>query len=177
MRFTLALLMILIVAPALADESRPLFYSRADITVMRQSMPPLPWSPSEKTTAAGMIFDAEIRDGTTFYNQSGWINLASPNPTQAIMLVFGAPLLAPIAPAPNYAPLDFLLLDQQGTVLQIFPKLRLSSLQDEIYPTKPISAFLLLRGGTSETYSIKPGDYVLYGLFKRPPKVIEAPEK
>jgi hypothetical protein len=176
MRIVLALAL-MIAAPAFADESLPLLYTRADVTLVRQSMPPLPWGPSETSSSAELVLDTEIRDGATLYNQSGWINLASPESTHAIMLVFGAPVLAPIASSQNYASLDFLLLNRQGTITQIFPKLRLSSLQEEIYPAEPLSAFLLLRGGTCENYSIKPGDYVLYSLFKRPPKMMSAPEK
>lgn len=161
--------------PACADESLPLLFTRANVTVVRKSMPPLPWSPAEPAANPEMVFDTEIRDGTTLYNQSGWINLSSPGASQSILFAFSAPVIAPIIPSQNYAALDFLLIDRQGTIIQILPKLRLSTLQEEIQPSKPISAFMLLRGGTCEAYSINPGDYVLHGLFKRPPKVIAAP--
>jgi hypothetical protein len=163
---------------ALADENIPLLYTRTEIAIMRHHVPPLPWASDVPAAPAEAIFDTEIRDGATLYNQAGWYNLSGPSSSGAVLLVFGAPVLAPIAPSSNYVLLDILLLDAKGTVLQIFPKLRLSSLEEEIYPAQPVAAFLFLKGGTCETMSITPGDYVKYKLFHRPPDTLSAaPEK
>jgi hypothetical protein len=172
MRFWLCVSLLLIAPSLRAEDSIPLVYTRANITLVQKSVSPLPWQSDQTPAGSEVTFDTEIRDGDTFYNQEGWFNLAGPAAGSAVMLVFGAPLLAPITKSPNYAPLDVVLLNEQGTVMQIFPKLRLSSLQEEIYPAQPISAFLFLQAGTCEALSISPGDYVSYKLFKRPPKTL-----
>ena len=176
-RLAFAMIVWVLLMPfAKADESVPLFYTRTNLTLIRQSVKPLPWNPAESASAADINFDTEIRDGATLYNQQGWYNLSAPSENSAVMLVFGAPLLAPITPSANYAPLDILLIDSHGTVIKIFPKLRLSSLQEEIYPDQPITAFLFLRSGACEALSINPGDYVQYKIFKRPPATLEPPQ-
>lgn len=176
MRFLIYILLTLTggIPSAIAD-SVPLLYTRSDITIMRHSMPALPWKPDATSTEASVVFDTEIRDGATLYNQQGWYNLNAPEALKAVMLVFGAPVLAPIIPSASYAPIDIVLIDKEGTVLQIFPRLRLAALEEEIYPAQPVSAFLFLKGGSCEALSIAPGDYVVYKIFKRPPKALDAP--
>ena len=163
---------------AVANDAVPLFYTRTNIRVIRSSVNeplPLPWQ--EKTEIASvtrdLIFDVEVRDGSTFYNQQGWINVGRLGENTGLLLTFGAPIVAPIVPAAQYAPLDILMLNDEGKILQILPKLVLSELSEEIYPENPISAFLIIDGGSSESLSIVPGDTIEYKLFKKPPVVLQ----
>jgi len=165
-------LVVACISPAAADNSVPLLYTRSDVAIMRHALPPLPWKPDAAPSEAEVIFDTEIRDGATLYNQQGWYNLNAPETMKAMMLLFGAPMLAPVVPSASYAPIDILFIDKEGTIVQIFPRLRLAALEEEIYPAQPVAAFLFLKGGSAEALSITPGDYIVYKIFKRPPKAL-----
>jgi len=177
------LLLALPVASVMADPSSPLLYSRANIVITRKvvplkTIPPLPWQKGPAATvpdAAGVGFDVEVRDGMTLYNQKGWFNLSSPSEKNGVLMVFDAPGLPPVTPATQYAPLDILLIDREGTVLQIIPDIKLSELDQDIVPSSPVLAFLFLKGGLCQKLSINPGDVVEYKLFKKPPTVLSAP--
>jgi hypothetical protein len=176
--YVLIFLAFLIPMPvALASNAEPMFYNRATIVITRHHVPQLPWQAAnaEPSKDEGLVFDTEIRDGSSLYNQKGWFNLSSPSQESAIMLTFGAPVLAPVIPTAEYAALDILMLNKEGTILQILPSLQLSNLQEDIYPSSPITAFLLLKGGTCKTLSIMPGDIVNHPIFKRPPTVLTTP--
>jgi uncharacterized membrane protein (UPF0127 family) len=164
----------LLTGSAFADETTPLSYSRGQIAIERASAPLLPWqAPGQK--APPLTFEVEVRDAMTLYNQQGWFNLSGPSPDSGVLLAFGAPTQAPILPSAQYAPLDILLIDKEGKILQIIPNLLLTELEQEIYPAAPVLAFLFLKGGTSERFSIRPGDSVEHKLFRKPPVILSAP--
>lgn len=170
MRAWIFCIALLIASAATADESTPLFYTREPIGIRHQAASQeLPWREEILT------FDAEIRNATAFYNQQGWINLSPPPEQSGVLLLFAAPTVAPITPSQNYAPLDILLINKEGRILQIFPKMVLASLEESIYPADPLNAFLLLNGGSCEKFSIQPGDWVEYKAFKKPPPTLTAP--
>lgn len=182
MRYLLWIFAFIITAPALAlDASAPILYSRASIPIVRgtpPSDPLMPWQDSKatpQTQEPSVVFDTEVRDAMTLYKQDGWYNLSSPQDTNAILLMFSAPGIAPIEPSAHYAALDILMIDEQGKILQIVPNVKLSALEQEILPESPILAFMFLRGGLCEKLSIQPGDHVQYKLFKKPPTVLTAP--
>jgi len=179
--FTIILL--LLSTTALADTSTPLLYSRANITILRKAPPqkalqPLPWQKGQAVAVPDVPsvgFDVEVRDGMTLYNQKGWFNLSSPSEKNGLLMVFSAPGLAPIIPSTQYAPLDILMIDHEGTITQIVPNIKLSELDQDIIPSSLVLAFLFLKGGLCQKLSINPGDVVEYPLFKRPPTVLSAP--
>lgn len=164
------------IAPAHADESIPLLYSRSNIVIKREHPPQpelLPWQkPEDVPPQTDIALDVEVRDAATFYNQKGWYNLSAPADNSGVLLAFADPAMAPITPSSQYAPLDILMIDKQGKIKQIAPKLVLSDLSEEIYPKDPVQAFLLLRGGACAKLFISPGDTVEYKLFKKPPPVL-----
>ena len=180
-------LMFLCLAPysAQADNSTPLYFSRATATIIRSdppqkaAPPTLPWEKGKKAApvkeAPAVPFDVEVRNGMTMYNQSGWFNLSSPTEKSGVLLLFPAAGLPPIVHLTQYAPLDILMIDHQGTITQIVPNIKLSELDEDITPSSPITAFLFLNGGACEKLSIHPGDIVEYKAFKRPPVVLSAP--
>lgn len=177
MRCLLYAWVLLAAMPALADISAPLLYTRTEMRVLRASPPDdafLPWEDKSRGDK-GVILDTEIRDGATFYNQQGWFNLSGLSENHGVLLAFAAPVIAPVSPSDQYTPLDVLMIDKEGKILQIIPKLVLSELDRDIYPANPILALLFLKGGACERLSIKPGDYIEYKLFKKPPAVITAP--
>jgi uncharacterized membrane protein (UPF0127 family) len=177
-RILLALLLLTLAIPAAqADESTPLFYTRTTILIRRAHVPPpappmFPWQKAAEPQNSGLAFDVEVRDAMTLYNQEGWFNLSGPSENSGVLLAFSAPGIAPIVPSQQYVPLDILLIDKEGTIVQIIPNLLLSELQQDIYPEKPVLAFLYLKGGSCADLSISPGDIVEYKLFKRPPVVL-----
>jgi uncharacterized membrane protein (UPF0127 family) len=177
-----ALLFLALVIPgaAMADESLPLTYTRTHIIIARKhisepAQPVLPWLPQGQATAnANLIFDVEVRDAASLYNQKGWFNLSSPSEKSGILIVFAVPTVAPISPATQYSPLDILFVNREGKITQILPNINLSELQEDIYPASPILAFLFLKGGASESLAIAPGDEVQYKLFRKPPTILNA---
>lgn len=164
-------------ASAAADESAPLFYTRTSVRIVRAAPPAdafLPWEDKIRGDK-GVVINAEMREGAVMYNQRGWFNLSSPSPDGGVLLVFSAPAMAPVAPSSQYAPLDILMIDKEGRIVQIVPGILLSDLQEDIYPPSPVVALLFLQGGLCERAGIRPGDYVEHALFKKPPTVLTAP--
>jgi uncharacterized protein len=163
---------------AMADEAVPLLYSRDRITIVPQSTPAIQLAPAPGETLTQTpppvphVFDVEVRDALVLYRQEGWFNLSSPSETEGTLLAFSAPTIAPIQHAEQYSPLDILLIDPQGKIIQIIPSIRLSELNKEIYPEKGVLAFLFLQGGICEKLAIRPGDEVEHALFKKPPTVL-----
>lgn len=165
---------------AWAKEYLPFTYSRGPVVIVRkQTDKPqtqiLPWQQADNS--AGLVFDTEIREAAGFYQQNGWFNLSAPAERQGVLLIFPAPSQTPIDRSANYAPLDILFIDAQGRILQIAPNIKLSELRETITPAAPVLAFLLLKGGSSQSYGIQPGDEVDYELFRKPPDVIGLPPK
>ncbi|MFO0389012.1 MAG: DUF192 domain-containing protein [Alphaproteobacteria bacterium] len=119
-----------------------------------------------------LILDVEVKDALNFYRQDGWINLSAMREGHAVLLAFEQLSQDPILPASNYAPMDILMVDEQGKITEIAPSLTLASLEQEIYPQKPVKAFVLMASGSTEKMGIKPGDEVVYSIFKKPPPVI-----
>lgn len=173
----LLLLLLALSAPARADQSTPLFYNRTEITIERQALPaPLPWQgESRPQEQSGITFDVEVRDAASFYNQKDWFNLSGPTDDSGVLLAFSAPTLAPVIRSKQYAPLDILMVDNEGKIIQIVPNIMLADLQREILPKNPVLAFLFLKGETCQRLSIAPGDVVVYDIFTRPPTVLSEP--
>jgi uncharacterized membrane protein (UPF0127 family) len=167
--------------PVHAMQQGTLTYTRTEIVLMRASMldkgpAPLPWQrDSLPADSPGVIFSVEIRDGMTLYNQEGWYNLSGLSQKNGLLLLFSAPGIAPLAPMSQYAPLDVLMVDKEGTVIQIMPNLVLANLEEDMMPQSPILAFLFLPGGTCEANGINPGDRVIHKAFKRSPAVLTTP--
>lgn len=168
----LTLLIWLLPACAHAADSVPLFFTRSELIIQRAALPaseaPLPWQSIAPADLA-LSFDIELRDGGALYQQKGWFSLDMPADGTGMLLYFGAPILAPIPPASQYAPLDILLLDGQGRIAHIFPNLVLAELTEEIESPSPVVAFLIVRGGLCEARGIRSGDTVEHPLFKKPP--------
>lgn len=172
----------LLVSEGLAREGA-LTYSRTHIIIMRASAdadspPPLPWRDAQASAdSPGIIFDVEIRDASILYHNDGWYNLSGPSEKSGVMLMFSAPTIAPLMASAQYAPLDILMVDSEGTINQILPNLMLSQLTEEIMPERPVKAFLFLQGGICKAMGIQPGDRVLYKKFRQPPTVLSIPAK
>lgn len=181
--------------PANAQSNSQIDYVRTNIILRRKSMPgpkpapaseqPMPWQhdesiirPTPEETEQenpDIVLDVEIRDGMSLYNQSGWFNLTSYSEKQGVMMAFSKPDLKPIVRSTQYAPVDILFIDKQGTVTQIVPNILLSDLEDDIYPSAPILAFLFLKGGTCAYMNVNVGDEIQYSLFKKPPLILNSP--
>ncbi len=165
-------------APLYAREL-PMFYSRANVTLVRTHLPEppapaLPWQDVVKENPE-VTLDVEVRDATTLTKQKGWFNLSSLSDKKGVMAVFATESLSPIGASSQYAKLDILLADREGKITQIIPNISLAELEQDIYPASPVLAYLFLKGGTCERLSIAPGDFLEHTLFKKPPTVLSAP--
>lgn len=158
--------------------TQPLVYSVGKLIIEKSSYPIK--EEIAQTQDAGaqlrvpmqLMLDAEVKDALNFYRQDGWINLSAMREGHAVLLAFEQLSQDPILPASNYAPMDILMVDEQGKITEIAPSLILASLEKEIYPQKPVKAFVLMASGSTEKMGIKPGDEVVYSIFKKPPPVI-----
>jgi uncharacterized membrane protein (UPF0127 family) len=171
-----SLLSLTIPAHATTDGSvaQPLVYSVSKIIIDRKVHLERADVKEATTTAIPqqLMLDAEVKDALNFYRQDGWINLRAMREDHAVLLVFEQLSQDPILPASNYAPIDILMVDEQGKITEIAPSLILASLEQEIYPQKPVKAFILLAGGSTGRLAIKPGDEVIYSIFKKPPPIV-----
>lgn len=162
------------------NNSTPFYYARTNIVINRKSLPPLqplPWQDKPTPQDPTLAFDIEIRDGMSLYNQNGWFNLSSYSEQNGVMLAFSEPTIQPIVRSAQYAPVDILFIDKNGKITQIIPNILLSELDQEIYPSSEILAFLFLKGGSCKNLSINAGDEVQYSLFKKPPLILNAPQE
>ena len=120
-----------------------------------------------------------MRDATGNYKpnarneQAGWYNLNGLEEHKGVMMFFKEPVLLPITRLMEYAPLDIVFIDNVGTITQILPSVKLSTLDHDIVPEKPVLAFLFLQGGVAERLSINPGDEIENALFKKSELIID----
>lgn len=162
------------VTPAEALDVSSFAYRRDNVTIHRQNMQPLlPWQ-SEAIPYPALTWSMEIRDAALFYKQEGWYSLSSPATGQGVMLLFGVPQIAPITASHYFVPLDIVLVNEQGKIIQMLPRLVLADMQEDIFPEQPIAAFIFLASGTIESEALSLGDWVEYKAFKRPPHIIGA---
>ena len=179
-----ALLIAFVATPALCDDSHPITYSRAHIGIIRKTLQPqpqplppaLPWLPVQQVPPEDpkLGFDVEVRDGSALYNQEGWFNLSDLSEGAGVLMVFPNSRVASIHRLTQFAPLDILMTDSEGNIVQIIPNIKLSELEKEIVPPTPVLAVLLLKGGVCGAKSINPGDRIEYGIFKQSPAVVNA---
>ena len=175
----LALFLALMLPAAARGNDGALLYMRTPITITRQQPPPteaLPWQDPKTPQPAqvpAVTFDVEIREAAAYYRQEGWFSLSSPQENGAVLMVFATSGIAPISPSPHYAPLDILMINQEGVITQIVPNIQLSLLDRDIVPEKDVLAFMFIKGGSCEKLSIKPGDTLEYPkIFKKAPVVL-----
>ena len=156
-------------------------YSRSELGILRKGlkMDPslLPWQQQKAIQDSKLMFQVEVRDGRTLYGQEGWFNLTSYDDDKGVLLAFNPPAQTPIISSAQYAPVDILFIDREGTIIQIAPKIQLAELEQQIMPQAPVSAFLFLKSGICEKLVINPGDTVDYALFKPSPVILGAPDK
>ena len=170
-------IVLLLIAPPVAWGENGFLYSRGDIAIIRHKLPPkLPWQGDVQATVK---FDVEMRDATGNYKpnarneQAGWYNLNGLEEHKGVMMFFKEPVLLPITRLMEYAPLDIVFVDSSGTITQILSSVKLSTLDHDIVPQKPVLAFLFLQGGVAEKLSINPGDEVENNVFKKSELIID----
>ncbi len=166
-------------ANAAKEYNASIDFVRTNIVILRKSMPkpkmdPVPPMPLQDDSIIrpvpeniepedpALAFDVEIRDGMSLYNQSGWFNLSSYSEKSGVMMVFARPDTKPIIRSTQYAPVDILFIDKQGTITQIAPSINLSEIEEDIYPSAPILAYLFVKGGTCANMHINVGADKIY---------------
>jgi hypothetical protein len=114
-RIILLLAAMMACSPPLHADST-LSYMRANITVVRRNVAPLPLLPwQDKTTPQeapnpAIAFDIEVREATMLYRQEGWYNLSSPMDNNGVLMLLDKPGVMPINASPQYAALDILMI-------------------------------------------------------------------
>jgi hypothetical protein len=174
-----SLLWFLALPAGFAAANAPIMFSREEVVIRRAQpvqQPLMPWQSKDEATALPDItLDAEIRDASTLVSQNGWFNLSSPNDHQAVMLLMRAEEIATLTPSSQYAALDVLMIDKEGIIREIYPRLKLAELSEPIVSRTAMLGLLFLRGGAHETLVIKPGDSVIYRAFRKPPVSLSIP--
>lgn len=160
------------VAPAWGDDSTPLLYSRSHIIINRAHMPvPLPWQ-NQPVENPSLLFDVDVRDAGVMRREEGWFDLGGIENGRGVMMMLAAPDIPPLGRANQYAPMDIVMVDKEGKIVQIVPDVVLNRLQEDIVPQTPVLAFLFLKGGSCEGLNIQPGDRVEYKLFRTSPLML-----
>ncbi|MDX2113758.1 MAG: hypothetical protein SFW63_08525 [Alphaproteobacteria bacterium] len=176
---TWLILSLISMAPSAFAIEAPVLFRREEIIIRRAQPvpePALPWqAPGQQVARPDIRLDTEIRDAASLVSQNGWFNLSSPADNQAVMLIMPQDEIAIIPPSSQFAPLDILMVDKEGVIREIYPRLKLAELTEPISSQTAIRALLFLRGGAHETLVIKPGDMVLFDAFTRPPATLSLP--
>ena len=103
----------------------------------------------------------------------GFFTLSKLPVKQALMFVVEPPSAVELVANHLFAPVDVLFVSGSGKILQIFPKVTLANLEEDMIAEKPIKAVLLLADGFCEQNSIKPGNHIEHSMFKPSLKVIK----
>ena len=143
---------------------QPLTYMRSSIALALMDPPQ---SDKPPTPHKIINFDVDIREAGNFRNQQGWYSLSGLSERRGVLVMENAPGIVPLEPAQQYAPLDVLMLEDDGTITQIFPSIVLAEMAQPINSAKPVQALLYLQGGTTEREGIKPSDKVEYQAFRK----------
>ena len=181
------LIALIFAGAAQAEVSRTVAFSRAHISILRNTPPTppptLPWlikpgDPDVVKVDPAIGFEVDVRDAQALYKQQGWFNLSEMTEGSGTLMVFAAPSQMPINRSTQFAPMDIVLADGEGKIVQIIPNIKLSELEQDIIPSQPVLAFLFLKGGTCASQSINPGDKIEYSIFRKAaPVVVMVPVK
>lgn len=147
----------------------PMMYSRAMLPVLLAH-------PKDGVNAR-LLFDAEIREAASVTRTPGWFNFATLGDANAALLAYTVPTPVTITRSNDFAPVDILMLNAYGGIVQLLPGLIPAQLDESIASPEPLMAVIYLKGGAAERFGISPGDRVEYKLFKKRPTVLTAPSK
>ena len=167
--------------PALAHAQawqRPVIFQREVIRIHTPAAPVIlkeeeeeeeePTPPQPKV----IEFTVEVRSEDAL--RLDWIHTLQSLPNDGgVMIVFDYATDLPLIPSEVYTPLDVLFVEPSGRVLQVMPEAVLANIEEDIYASKPILAFLYLKGGICEQNGILPGSRIEHPAFNPGPKVLQ----
>lgn len=90
-----------------------------------------------------------------------------------VMVLMTRPVDMPIVKIAVYTPVDVLMVNDEGRIVQIVPEIVLGRLEDFIDADEPLKAFIYLKSGIAEEKMIKPGDVVDHPSFTPAPTVLK----
>lgn len=90
-----------------------------------------------------------------------------------VMILFSAPVVAPLPAMQVFTPVDALFLAEDGTILQILPNVALGNMRQDVYARDPVKAFLFLKAGEVALRAIQPRDTVTGSMFTPAPPVMQ----
>lgn len=90
-----------------------------------------------------------------------------------VMILFNAPLLAPLPAMQVFTPVDALFVAEDGRIIQILPNVALGEMTQDIYAKEHVKAFLFLAAGQVAARFIQPHDIVTGSMFVPSPSVMQ----
>lgn len=90
-----------------------------------------------------------------------------------ILVMFSAPVMAPLPAWQVFTPVDALFVAEDGTILQILPNVTLGEMTQDVMARDPVKAFLFLKAGQVAARAIQPRDQVTGGMFTPAPPVLQ----
>jgi uncharacterized membrane protein (UPF0127 family) len=88
-----------------------------------------------------------------------------------VMIALDSPAIAALPRMSVYTPVDALLINEEGVVLQIVPRITLGEMNAPIGAQEPIKAILFLKAGEAAARGIRPKDRVLGRMFPLTPAI------
>lgn len=90
-----------------------------------------------------------------------------------VMILFAAPVMAPLPAMQVYTPVDAIFVAEDGTILQILPNVALGEMTQDVMARDPVKAFLFLKAGEVAAHLIQPQDTVSGSMFVPAPSVMQ----
>ena len=90
-----------------------------------------------------------------------------------VMILFSAPMVAPLPAMQVFTPVDAVFVGANGTIVQILPNVALGEMTQDIIAREPVQAFLFLKAGQVAARMIQPHDTIRGTMFTPTPPVMQ----
>lgn len=146
-------------------QSTSLIFERTEIRI--DSPPVDEKEKNPKPPHPSVRYDVEVR-GEDALKLEYIHTLNTLTPTTGVMLVFDSPSIASLPMMKVYTPVDALFVADDGTLLQISPKVTLGEMTQNVQARGPVKAFLFLKAGEAAARGLHPRDTVAGTMFSPP---------
>ena len=189
-RVLFLLLPLLLACPAHAVSGNAFIYSKTILRIVpgaqaQQADAPLKENKEadKKNTAAPEVFMPQLKRSPkeftvevrtpSFLSQKDFILHQPFTDRQGMLILVDPPAIAEVTATRMIASADVLFINEDGAIVKIAPRLKLSDLTESIGSGGPIRAFVYLKPGTTEANDIQVGDRIENTYFKTHPVVIQ----
>ena len=123
-------------------------------------------------TLEPFVLEAEMRPYSYFRNPGLYIaGMLSAN--DAYLISLPAHELHQLDYANVFSPMDIVVIDGQGVILQIFPKFVLSNITQPVQLPPESVAVLFLAPEAAKVLGLVPQYWIEHQMFYRPPEIVE----